>query len=700
MSKIIGKIDSIDGVFYVKQANGELNKILKDSKIHEGDIIIGDSSNKNIDSLSVSMADGYEDVIVMSNHSQLFDSSLVSQEYSEHDTVTEKETIESIREDLYNDVNIDEIDTASGVESIASSEGGEAVFAEANNDSVNINVEVAKSKQDILEKTNDSNKVDDEVVQVYNDDKSNSIVENVNDAPVAIDDNNSDYTVTLTDTITSNITIDNSDSISLKGKENFQLDISVTPDGEQGNYDIIFNKENTVELAFTNDGHLQFAMRTDDEAWVWHKTDVEYTPNEINNITFSYDGENVTITNTDANGITDSYSKSYTGGIVDYGNDMMIGNRPYGGGRYSMDGEVDDISMSIDGVEVVHLDFEGINPLTDSSGNGNDATLSSGAGLVVNNSIETNEDTSITIYSSEILTNDTDIDGDRLSIINVDANVDTHGTISLDAQGNVLFTPEPNYNGEASFSYTISDGQGGTDTAIVTLNVNSVNDMPTLDVQSTASMDEDGSITISYNASDIDSVSLEVTASSDHGEVHINDNGTLTFTPNDNYNGDANITLQAVDSNGAMKTKNVSVNINALEDSPDAVDDGSSSSIILTDTITSNITIDNSDSISLKGKENFQLDISVTPDGEQGNYDIIFNKENTVELAFTNDGHLQFAMRTDDEAWVWHKTDVEYTPNEINNITFSYDGENVTITNTDANGITDSYSKSYTGCCI
>ncbi|MCW8895397.1 MAG: DVUA0089 family protein, partial [Sulfurimonas sp.] len=83
------------------------------------------------------------------------------------------------------------------------------------------------------------------------------------------------------------------------------------------------------------------------------------------------------------------------------------------------------------------------------------------------------EDTSIVIDKADILVNDTDVEGDALTIIGVTATADTHGSVSLDADGNVAFTPAANYNGEASFIYTVSDGNGGTDTATVTLNIQS-----------------------------------------------------------------------------------------------------------------------------------------------------------------------------------------------------------------------------------
>ncbi len=251
------------------------------------------------------------------------------------------------------------------------------------------------------------------------------------DSPVAIDDSTNNL-AQLTDATTSNITVEDSASINLNGSENFALSISVTPDGEQGNYDIIFNKENAVELAFNGHGELQFAMRTEDQSWTWHQTDVSYDVNSINDIQFSYDGENVTISNTNSSGETSTYTQSYTGGIVDDGNDLMIGNRPYGGGRYSMDGNVDNISMTVEGTEVVNLDFDGANRLVDKSGHGNDATLGQGASLEHGgSSLDTTEDTSLVINTSDLLANDTDADGDTLSIASVAATDDTHGTVEL-----------------------------------------------------------------------------------------------------------------------------------------------------------------------------------------------------------------------------------------------------------------------------
>ena len=95
-------------------------------------------------------------------------------------------------------------------------------------------------------------------------------------------------------------------------------------------------------------------------------------------------------------------------------------------------------------------------------------------GLTVNSQYGTGplitmEDTPLTIAPASLLGNDTDPNGDALQILSVQNA--THGTVAL-VNGNVVFTPAANYNGDATFTYTVTDGKGGTDTATVTLKVN------------------------------------------------------------------------------------------------------------------------------------------------------------------------------------------------------------------------------------
>ncbi len=79
------------------------------------------------------------------------------------------------------------------------------------------------------------------------------------------------------------------------------------------------------------------------------------------------------------------------------------------------------------------------------------------------------EDTAVQITATQLLEHATDIDtGDQLSVTGLSAS---HGTISGDAATGFTFTPDPNYNGPVSLSYTVTDNHGGTvsQTAALTL---------------------------------------------------------------------------------------------------------------------------------------------------------------------------------------------------------------------------------------
>ena len=80
--------------------------------------------------------------------------------------------------------------------------------------------------------------------------------------------------------------------------------------------------------------------------------------------------------------------------------------------------------------------------------------------LAVNDSVSTDEDTSVKIH---VLPNDSDPNGDPLTT--VFGTQPYNGVTSLNADGTFDYTPNPDFAGKDSFVYTISDGNGGIDTA-------------------------------------------------------------------------------------------------------------------------------------------------------------------------------------------------------------------------------------------
>lgn len=76
----------------------------------------------------------------------------------------------------------------------------------------------------------------------------------------------------------------------------------------------------------------------------------------------------------------------------------------------------------------------------------------------------------VTINSIDVLSNDSDPDGDSLSVTGVGGVSPGGGSVSLNGSS-ISFTPAPGFSGEASFSYTVSDGNGGTATGMVFVKV-------------------------------------------------------------------------------------------------------------------------------------------------------------------------------------------------------------------------------------
>lgn len=75
-----------------------------------------------------------------------------------------------------------------------------------------------------------------------------------------------------------------------------------------------------------------------------------------------------------------------------------------------------------------------------------------------------------------VLINDSDPDGDTLSVITT--TTPAHGSTIINVNNTIKYIPDADYNGADTFAYTLSDNEGGTDIATVTINVVSVNDQP------------------------------------------------------------------------------------------------------------------------------------------------------------------------------------------------------------------------------
>ncbi|WP_425357169.1 tandem-95 repeat protein [Vibrio parahaemolyticus] len=272
--------------------------------------------------------------------------------------------------------------------------------------------------------------------------------------------------------------------------------------------------------------------------------------------------------------------------IIDKGNGTLVDN---GDGTWTFTPQIDDdteVSFTFDIIDDEDLVVSGsanldILPINDAPNAKNDV-------------ITTEEDTAVTI---DVLVNDSDVEGDVLSIQSASVPSE-QGSVDI-VDGKLVFTPAENFNGEATITYIVTDGDL-TDEAKVTVTVTPVNDSPVA-VDDTTSIQEDTAVTIDVltNDTDVDGDKLSIESASvpkEQGTVEVVD-GKLVFTPAENFNGDAEITYTVTDGELTDEAK-VTVTVNPVNDAPtikvEAVE-SITEDAVNTDTVVATLTVRDTD---------------------------------------------------------------------------------------------------------
>ena len=149
---------------------------------------------------------------------------------------------------------------------------------------------------------------------------------------------------------------------------------------------------------------------------------------------------------------------------------------------------------------------------------------------------------------------DTDPDGDALAVTGVTGV--TSGSAVVNANGTVTFTPAPNFFGTAPFGYTISDGNGGTASAGVTVTVTPVNDPPQITSQPVTGATITQPYTYDVNAVDPEGDTLTYALTQAPAGMTIDaTTGVISWTPAGGQAGANPVTVQVTDNgttNGAL----------------------------------------------------------------------------------------------------------------------------------------------------
>jgi hypothetical protein len=172
--------------------------------------------------------------------------------------------------------------------------------------------------------------------------------------------------------------------------------------------------------------------------------------------------------------------------------------------------------------------------------------------VAVDDSIIASEDTP---FSSAVNLNfnDTDLDGDALTVVPGTFATSAGGSITIAADGSYTYTPAANFNGADSVNYTVTDGSQ-TDIGTLNMTVNAVNDAPVAMDDAIAAVENNifnSIVDLKFNDTDLDGDALTVMpgtfATTQGGSITIASDGSYTYTPAPNFVGADSVNYTVTD---------------------------------------------------------------------------------------------------------------------------------------------------------
>jgi uncharacterized delta-60 repeat protein len=193
-------------------------------------------------------------------------------------------------------------------------------------------------------------------------------------------------------------------------------------------------------------------------------------------------------------------------------------------------------------------------------------------------SLSVDEDTTLTVPIATLLANDTDVDGDPLTIGLYEQA--RNGWVTINPNGAITYTPNPNFSGVDTFKYVAYDNSFGISApATVTITVNPVPDAP-IAADDSFSQFEDQPIVYNFGSllgndsdADGDSLTAVLVSGPQHGSLTFNADGTFVYVPDANFNGIDTFTYRASDGVLLSNIATVTIEMLPVADAPIAAND-------------------------------------------------------------------------------------------------------------------------------
>lgn len=420
-------------------------------------------------------------------------------------------------------------------------------------------------------------------------------IDTINDAATfnpangsASNDPNPGHSTTSFTSANPNLYVNNSTNTYNTQMDGFTVTISLT-------FDVIVGQQNTIKLGIADTGDASL------DSWLFVKAQSLQTAFVPENDSVSTPANVPAAVDLTANDF------NLNGGALDIV--AINGDAISPGGSVVL---ASGVTVTLDGGGNVTVSGDGVNAVSDTftytvrNADGQTANaivtvnitapVLNNAPVAVDDSFAAGEDDAAAVRGNA-LSNDSDSDGNPLTAV-AQTNVagSNGGLFSINTAGQVTFNPNGAFEHLAagqttttSFTYTVSDGQGGTDTAIVTVTVTGANDAPVA-VDDSFGVGEDAVATVVGNAlgndSDVDGGTLAATpqtgvAGTGGGLFSINAAGQVTFNPNGEFEhlaagqtATTSFTYTVSDGQGGADTATVTVTVTGANDAPVAADDG------------------------------------------------------------------------------------------------------------------------------
>ncbi|MDV7341849.1 tandem-95 repeat protein, partial [Terasakiella sp. A23] len=297
-----------------------------------------------------------------------------------------------------------------------------------------------------------------------------------------------------------------------------------------------------------------------------------------------------------------------------------------------------------DGTWTIVSDEEGEQPINFSVSDGTTTTTATTTidfadvnNTATDDTASTDQDQAVTLNIADLIANDNIIDGGTITGVSGAQN----GTVSIDTEnGTITFTPDAGYDGaDASFVYTITDEDGQTTSATVDVDIADI-DNTLADDSATLAEDSSKTINVIDNDTIVDGGTVTGITQPTNGVALLNDDGTVTYTPADDYNGTDSFTYTVTDNDGETQIATVNLTVTPENDAPviDSIDlaDGTEYAeytLTAADLLAAASDVDG-DTLSITDVSSTDPDVSITDNGD-GTWTIVSDEEGEQPINFS-----------------------------------------------------------------